>query len=228
MGRHPDLIESVPSLIDGGRKSMSRASVFDKFFGDMRPHLQELGVLDDPERIYNLDESWTGSKDEGKRQKVVVPKDLHKPYLLKFTTNDHITITQCACANGTLLPPMITFAKSIPQGDQFLKSGPDKALYNMTESGHIDSDLYLQYIRHIEPMLSPTRPVVLFQDNLYAHESVELVEFCIEKQIHLINFPSKITHIIQPMDKLFGPTVQGSPRDPGKGGKLDGFFNQPG
>ena len=123
---------------------------------------------------------------------------------------------------------MITFAKSIPQGDQFLKSGPDKALYNMTESGHIDSDLYIQYIQHIEPMLSPTRHVVLFQDNLYAHESVELVEFCIEKKIPLINFPSKITHIIQPMDKLFGPTVQGSPRDPGKGGKLDGFFNQPG
>ena len=40
MNRHPDLIQSVPSLIDGGRKAMSRASVFDRFFADMKPTLE--------------------------------------------------------------------------------------------------------------------------------------------------------------------------------------------
>ena len=37
-----------------------------------------------------------------------------------------------------------------------------------------------------------------------AHEINDLVQFCVNKQIHLMNFPSKTSHIIQPLDKLFG------------------------
>ena len=37
-----------------------------------------------------------------------------------------------------------------------------------------------------------------------AHEINDLVEFCMNKQIHLMNFPSKTSHILQPLDKLFG------------------------
>ena len=62
---------------------------------------------------------------------------------------------------------------------------------------------YLKYFRHLEPYLCKDRPIVIFQDNLFAHESPELVEFCYDKQIHLYNFPSKSSHLLQPLDRMF-------------------------
>ena len=55
---------------------------------------------------------------------------------------------------------------------------------------------------HLEPCLNPTRPVVIFQDNLPSHK---LAGFCIRHGIHLFNFASKTSHNLQPLDKLFGP-----------------------
>ena len=42
------------------------------------------------------------------------------------------------------------------------------------------------------------------RDNLRCHEDYQLIEFCAEKKIHLINFPAKTSHILQPLDKVFG------------------------
>ena len=97
---------------------------------------------------------------------------------------------------------MITF-KSIPAVNSFHGEGPENALYSESSSGHTDSDLYLRYIKHIEPFLCPERPVIILQDNLGAHENLELIQFCLAKGIFLYNFPSKTTHLLQPMDKLF-------------------------
>ena len=60
-------------------------------------------------------------------------------------------------------------------------------------------------MKHLEPFLSKERPVLIFQDNLRAHEHPALIEFCQKKGIHLFNFPPKLSHILQPLDKLFGP-----------------------
>ena len=76
--------------------------------------------------------------------------------------------------------------------------------YTVTDSGHIDVESYLNYIKHLEPMLCNDRPVVIFQDNLFAHDRPELVEFCYSHKIHLFNFPSKSSHLLQPLDKMFG------------------------
>ena len=89
------------------------------------------------------------------------------------------------------------------QGSEDLHlTGPKKALYTQSQSGHIDSELYLEYIKHIEPLLNPERPVVILQDNHSCHENSALIEFCLAKQIHIFNFPPKVTHLIQPLDKL--------------------------
>ena len=202
--RHPDLSIRTPSVINGGRLAMSRRVIIDNFFSESRCVLEELCVFDDATRIYNIDETWTGNVDDQKRQKIVSTKTIRIPYQWQMTTNEHITLTMCICADGMFLPTMVTFAKSFPSDDEFLSQGPEHCLHTATDSGHIDSAQYLQYIKHIEPHMSSTRPVVIFQDNLAAHQSNALVEYCMSKNIHLINFPSKTTHILQPLDKLFG------------------------
>ena len=154
---------------------------------------------------YNIDESWLGTRSFAKKPSVLAGRGSKVPYQISNICSEHVTFTMCSCANGNILPPMITYTKSLPTCDEFHQQGPQNALYNCTPSGHINTDLYLMYVKHLEPYLCKERPVVIFQDNLYCHDSKELVEFCVSKGIHLINFPPKTSHIIQPLDKLFGP-----------------------
>ena len=201
--RHPELTVRTPSLVDPGRVAMSWTSVMDTWFRDAEAFLHKNDLFDVPARIYNIDESWFSPK-ESKKQKVVTDRNNNMPYKLFGGVRDHTTLTLCICADGSWIPPMITFQTSIPSTTEFLNDGPGNALYNSTQTGHIDSDLYFKYIVHIEPFLNETRPVVIFQDNLGAHCTDQLVDFCIEKKIHIYTFPAKTSHILQPLDKLFG------------------------
>ena len=102
-----------------------------------------------------------------------------------------------ASASGKWLPPLFIFKGTVPTTDNsFFTSVPENALFAATDSGHIDSITYLNYIKHIEPFLGQERPVVIFQDNLGAHETFELVQFCTQSGIHLYNIPAKTSHIL--------------------------------
>lgn len=183
---------------------MSRAAIGDQFLKETQQFLAENDLLNDPSRIYNIDESWFDLKDE-KKQKVVVEKQSKMPYKIVTGVKEHVTFALCACANGDLLPPLFIYKNTLPVTDDFYQHGPQNAAYIATESGHINSYVYLKYIEHLEPFLNPIRPVVIFQDNLIAHENLNLIQFCIEHGIHLHNFPAKSSHRLQPLDKLFGP-----------------------
>ena len=181
---------------------MGRESVMDSFFTDYERMMRDTGLIDKPERVYNIDETWFDPRKEH-NQKVVVPKGCKMPYKVFSGYHAHLSLTMCISAAGKWLPPMFTFQNNLPKNDEFHVSGPENAYYTISESGHIDSQLYLGYIKHLEKFLDANRPVVILQDNHSAHESNALIEFCRAKGIHLYNFPPKLTHVIQPLDKLF-------------------------
>ena len=202
--RNPGLAIKTPSLIDPGRAKMSRKDVMDSFFKDAETFLRDTKLLNESDRIYNIDESWFSPNDE-KKTKVIVPKGMKIPYKTFCGSMEHITMVMCASAGGEWMPPMFIFKGNIPSNTKFIEFGPKDAIYTSTESGHIDKDNYFKYIMHLEPFLHQTRPVVVFQDNLGSHENYELSDYCVQNGIHLFNFPSKTSHILQPLDKLFGP-----------------------
>ena len=202
--RYPGLSIKTPSLIDPGRARMSHADVMDSFFNDVGSFMEQTGILNDSTRIYNIDESWIAPQ-EIKKRKVIVPKILSMPYKTFGGAQEHVTLAMCACANGDWMPPMVIFKGNVPTGADVIAEGPQNAIYTSTESGHIDTSNYFEYIKHLEPFLSPNRPVVIFQDNLSSHENYALAEFCVRHGVHLFNFPPKTSHLLQPLDKLFGP-----------------------
>ena len=184
---------------------MSNTNVVEGFINNAETFLRQHGLLNQSHRLFNIDETWFSPTEE-KRQKVIVPKTNKVPYKVLNSPSEHITLTMGASASGQWLPPLFIFKGTVPTSDNsFMTLGPDNALFAATESGHIDSVIYLNYIKHVERFLGNERPVCIFQDNLGAHESYELVQFCTQKQIHLFNMPAKTSHILQPMDKLFGP-----------------------
>ena len=87
------------------------------FFAEMKPVSSSLDVLDQAYRIYNIDESWTGSKDDQWRSKVISREDCSL-YVAGDTERPHnFHYCMCICANGSFLPMMLTFAKSVPRAN---------------------------------------------------------------------------------------------------------------
>ena len=181
---------------------MSKRSVLEDMYSSLHLLLTENNICDVACRIYNIDESWINPHTT-KQQKVVVSRENRMPYKVFGGVEAHTTLTFCICADGTWVPPMITFKDNIPSDTEFLDSGPQHALYTTSASGHTDSELYSKYIEHIDRHLHPDRPVVILQDNLASHENIGLIEFCLARGIHLFNFPKKTTHLVQPLEKIF-------------------------
>jgi len=61
-------------------------------------------------------------------------------------TTDHITVLCAAYSAGLTLPPFIIYLKSF-LGGSYQFDGPDDALYGKSESGWIDSELFLAWLK---------------------------------------------------------------------------------
>ena len=84
------------------------------------------------------------------REQVVDAKGLKNIYSQSTGTSEHISLLCCASAAGLPLPPMIIYSKSFP-GGQYRFDGPDDALYGKSESGWIDSELFMAwlFLKHV-------------------------------------------------------------------------------
>ena len=106
----------------------------------------------------------------------------------------------CASAAGFPLPPLIIFSKCFP-GGQYRFDGPDDALYAKSESGWIDTELFITWFKQIFLKFAvPQRPLLLLIDGHKSHMGLELVDLCRENNVILFCLPPHTTHALQPLD----------------------------
>ena len=106
----------------------------------------------------------------------------------------------CASAAGFPLPPLIIFSKCFP-GGQYRFDGPDDALYAKSESGWIDTELFITWFKKIFLKFAvPQRPLLLLIDGHKSHMGLELVDLCRENNVILFCLPPHTTHALQPLD----------------------------
>ena len=150
-----------------------------------------------PRYLYNCDETFLPL--DYTREKVVASSGAKVVYSQTHGTSDHIRFLCCVSAAGIPLPPMIIYAKAFPRGP-YRFQGPDVALYAKSESGWIDSELFLSWLKKIflKYATSP-RPILLLTDG---HKSItlEVVDTCRENEIILFCLPPHTTHALQPPD----------------------------
>ena len=70
--RHPDLSLRTPDSLDKGQSQMANENVVKSYFNTLKKTLQENGLLDNAEKIFNVDES--GINMELRQGKVIVKK----------------------------------------------------------------------------------------------------------------------------------------------------------
>ena len=66
-------------------------------------------------------------------------------YAQSHGTTEHISMLCAALAAGFPLPPVIIYPKAYP-GGAYTFSGPDDALYGKSESGYVDSELFIKWM----------------------------------------------------------------------------------
>lgn len=106
----------------------------------------------------------------------------------------------CVSAAGAALPPMIIYPKGFP-GGQYRFGGPDDYLYARSDSGWVDSILFLQWFKKI--FLKYTvrdKPTLLIVDGHKSHMTLELVDLARENHVILFCLPPHTTHALQPLD----------------------------
>ena len=99
------------------------------------------------------------------------------------------------------MPPMTIYAKSFP-GGQYRFYGPEDALYAKSDSGWIDSELFLAWLNKIfVKFCVPERPIMLLIDGHASHITIEAIDSCQANNIILLPcLPPHTTHALQPLD----------------------------
>lgn len=196
--RHPKLTLRNPDSFDRRRKGMSKKSVMDKHFDLLKATLTEHGLLDQPTKIFNVDES--GMELDPVGGKVVVDRTAKHSYKETNGRREHITVNVCCSASGQVLPPMIIFEKCFPSG-HYSQFGPDDCLYAKSPNGYMDGELFKKWFTEIFlPQTAHLRPALLMLDGHGSHLTIDLIDLAREHNVILYCLPPHTTHLLQPLD----------------------------
>ena len=95
---------------------------------------------------------------------------------------------------------MIIFPKVFP-GGAYTFEGPDGAVYAKSDSGWVDSSLFLSWMKKsFLKFAVPERPLILFVDGHKSHVTLEVIDLAREKNVILFCLPPHTTHALQPLD----------------------------
>ena len=196
--RHPEISLRKVDKLERSRAECLDPEVVKEYFEMLEKTLSENGLMNNPRRLYNCDETFLPL--DGTREKAVTSKRAKSTYAQAIGTREHITMLCGASAAGTALPPMIIFPKAFPGGKYTFK-GPDDAVYAKSDSGWVDSELFLSWMNKVFLRYAvPQRPVLLFVDGHTSHMTLDVIDVARSNGVILFCLPPHTTHALQPLD----------------------------
>jgi hypothetical protein len=168
--------------------------------------LQDAAIL--AENVYNMDETGVMLSMLGS-VKVLVSKDDRRKYRGGRVKRTTVTAIECISGDGRYLHPMIIWPATTHRSNWTTFPTPGWQ-YACFESGYTDSYISLEWLKHILDPENKDRaygkPRVLICDGFGTHETLEVLEFCLENNITLCRLPSHTSHKLQPCDvAVFAP-----------------------
>ena len=154
------------------------------------------------------------------KERVVVSLDNYRKGKIQGMQQDGsrewITLLAAIVGDGTCLSPAIIMPGEAGYvGDTWIQDYEyqfdNRALFAVTKSGWINSDLALQWLKRIvEPETAAAAAGgqyrLLLLDGHSCHLTMDFLNYCLEKRIILGFLPPHTTHMLQPLDVgIFGP-----------------------
>ena len=162
----------------------------------------------EPWNVWNMDETGIMLSVLGS-VKVLVGKDDRRDYRGAGTKRTMVTAIECVSAYGECLNPMIIWPACTHRSNWTSYPTPGWT-YALSESGYNDSFISLEWMKQVFDPQTKARadgkPRVLICDGFGSHETLEILEFCLENNIILCRLPSHTSHKTQPLDvAVFAP-----------------------
>ena len=196
--RHPELCLRKMDNLERTRAECLSPEVISNYFDLLEKTLTENELINKPRQIYNADESFLPLNET--KEKAVTLKNSKCVFSQSLGTTEHITLLCAGSASGSALPPMVIYPKSFP-GGQYKFGGPDGAVYAKSESGWVDSELFLEWMKRIFLRYAVhERPLLLIVDGHKSHLTLECIDLARENQAILLCLPPHTTHALQPLD----------------------------
>ena len=201
--RWPELKVIKPSGLECCRAKSLNSEVVERYYSELYDVLNEYGLLNSPEKIWNIDEK--GISQQHVPPKVVCSKD-QKPQAIvspRLTT----TIIGCGNACGTAIPPFFVF-KGSRMDDVLLKNSSPGIDGVVSKSGWSNSIIFQKYLkehfhRHVG---SRDGFALILYDGHKSHINPALIQWAKERQIVLFVLHRHTSHKTQPLDvACFGP-----------------------
>ena len=202
MKRNPDLSLRSPEATSIGRMRGFNRQDVSEFFSKYTSLIDEEGFGAD--QIYNMDE--TGHSTVQTLSKVISVKG--KRQVGGITSAERGTNTTgvyCHSASGRFIPPMLIFKRK-RMADSLKVDAPFGTIFACTDSGWIDSKVFVEWLRHfianVKP--SPQNKVLLLLDGHTSHsKNREAIVLARQHGVVMLSFPSHTTHRLQPLDVTF-------------------------
>ena len=196
--RHPRLTLRKSDKLNRTCAECLNPEVVEEYFDLLDKVLTDSNRKNAPRQIYNCDETFLSL--DATREKVVTLKNSKNVYAHSHGTTEHISMLCAASAAGFPLPPMIIYPKAY-LGGTYTFAGPDDALYGKSESGYVDSELFIKWMEKIFLKFAvPERPIILFIDGHKSHVTLDVVDMARNNDVILFCLPPHTTHALQPLD----------------------------
>jgi len=204
--RHPELKPKKVKAIDWNRHDRNIYDKITHWFEVIGKELHDPIIA--PENVFNMDETGVMLSMLGSI-KVLVGKDDPRDYRGAGVKREMVTAIECISADGKSLLPMIVWPAATHRSNWTTYPTPGWH-YACSQSGYTDSKISLEWIKRVFDPQTKVRahqkPRVLICDGFGTHETLEILEYCLENNIILCRIPSHTSHKLQPCDiGVFGP-----------------------
>ena len=196
MRRHTEL-----SLRSPEPTSLARAAGFNRY--DLLDKLIDEHHFT-PDKIYNVDETENSTVQAP--SKVLSTKGKR---LVGATTSAERGLTiigvYCHSSTGNYLAPMLVFRRKCI-ANNLKADAPAGTIFACTDSGWIDSDCFLTWLKHFIASVNPfvENKHLLLLDGRASHtKNLEAIKLARENGVLMLSFPPHTTHKMQPLDVSF-------------------------
>lgn len=198
--RHPNVHAKRVKALDWNRHEINIYEKIIHWFEVIGEVLRRPAIL--PENVYNMDETGVMLSMLGSI-KVLVSKDDIRNYRGARVKRTMVTSIECISGDGRYLNPMIIWPASTHRSNWTTFPTPGWQ-YACSESGFTDSKISLEWLKRIfDPETKERangRPRLLICDGFGSHDTLEILEHCLENNIILCVLPSHTSHKLQPCD----------------------------